>query len=354
MVQLLKTSISLEASDLHILSDSPPVLRIHGNISKIEHAALTPEQTRELCYSVITDQQKEEFEQKKTLDFSFALGKSKRFRGHLFFQKGTVAGVFRLIPTEIPALSSLGLPDVVQTLSQFPYGIVLVTGPTGSGKSTTLAALIQELNLSRRGNIVTIEDPIEYVYSHKKCVVSQKELGYDILSFSDGLRAALREDPDICLVGEMRDKETISSALHTAETGHLVFSTLHTNTAFDSVERMIGVFDGYEREMIRNQLSNVLRAVVCQRLLPGLDGKRVLCYEVMVMTHGIRNLIREGKQHQLYSQMQTQTSEGMITFNQCLTELVKDNKISVETAMNSSSVPKELESMIKRSLLKSV
>lgn len=350
MVQLLKTSISQQASDLHILSDSPPVMRIQGFISRVQHPPLKPDQTKELCYSVITDSQKADFENTKTLDFSFALGSSHRFRGHLFFQKGSVSGSFRLIPNEIPNLNTLGLPPHIEKLSRYPFGIVLVTGPTGSGKSTTLASLIREVNIRKHGHIVTIEDPIEYVHTHEKCIVTQKELGADILSFSDGLRAALREDPDVCLVGEMRDKETILSALHTAETGHLVFSSLHTNTAFDSIERIVGIFRGDEKEAIRTQMSNLIRAVLCQRLLPTLDGKRTVCYELMFATIAVRHLIREGKQHQIYSQMQTQSKEGMVTFNQCLASLVRSNKISVETAMEATSIPKELQALISRSV----
>jgi len=228
--------------------------------------------------------------------------------------------------------------------------MVLVTGPTGSGKSTTLAALIKIINETRKSHIITIEDPIEYIHNHAGCVVSQKELGQDIHSFSDGLRAALREDPDICLVGEMRDKETISNVLHTAETGHLVFSTLHTNTAFDAVERIMGVYAGDEKVLIRNQLSNCLRVIICQKLIPSLDNKRILCYEIMYVTTGIRNLIREGKQHQIYSQMQNQSREGIVTFNKCLFELVKENKISIERALEASSYPKELQQLISRGI----
>ena len=349
MVQLLKTSISQQASDLHILADSPPVMRLQGFISRVQTPPLTPEQTKELCYSVITDTQKAEFENRKVLDFSFALGSDYRFRGHLFFQKGSVGGSFRLIPSKVPQLNTLGLPDQVENLAWYPYGIVLVTGPTGSGKSTTLAAMIREINKKKKGHIITIEDPIEYVHSHDQCVITQKELGADILSFSDGLRAALREDPDVCLVGEMRDKETIVSALHTAETGHMVFSTLHTNTAFDAIERIVGSFEGDEKQQIRNQLSNLIRAVLCQRLVPTIDKKRIICYELMLATTGIRNLIREGKQHQIYSQMQTQIKEGMVTFNQCLADLVRSNKISIETAMSVTAIPKELNTLINRS-----
>ena len=351
MFQLLRTAIKEQASDLHILADSPPVMRIQGFISRVKHNYLKPEETKQLCYSVISENQKAEFENKRTLDFSFSLGNEYRFRGHLFYQKGSVAGSFRLIPEQVPPLNSLGLPQHIDMISRYPYGIVLVTGPTGSGKSTTLAAVIKEINARRKGHIVTIEDPIEYVHSHDKCIITQKELGYDILSFSDGLRAALREDPDVCLVGEMRDKETIISALHTAETGHLVFSTLHTNTSFDAIERIIGVFNGDEKAMIRNQLSNTIKAVICQRLLPTLDGKRILCYEILFATTGIRNLIREGKQHQIYSQMQTQTEEGMVTFNQCLHRLVRENTIAIETAMEASPLPKELDTLISCSIV---
>lgn len=350
MVQLLKTAVSQQASDLHILTESPPILRIHGSITRIDHPPLKEQDTKNLCFSVITDAQKAVFEQDKALDFSFGLGKDYRFRGHLFFQKGAVSGSFRLIPSDIPSIESLGLPPSILRLSQYPYGVVLITGPTGSGKSTTLATLIKQINYERRSHIITIEDPIEYIHEHNNCIITQKELGHDICSFGNGLKAALREDPDVCLVGEMRDKETIANVLHTAETGHLVLSTLHTNTAFDSIERIVGVFNGDEKALIRNQLSQSLQAVVCQRLLPSIEGKRVLCYEVMYATVGIRNLIREGKQHQIYSQMQNQSEVGMVTFNKCLYQLVRANKISIETAMEVTAYPQELQSMLSRSV----
>ena len=350
MVQILKTVVAEQASDLHIVSESPPLLRIYGTISRIDHPALSSSDTKELCFSIITDSQKVQFERDKFLDFSFSLGKENRFRGHLFYQKGSIAGSFRLIQNIVPEISTLGLPQSITKITKFPYGLVLVTGPTGSGKSTTLASLIQEFNKCKKSHIVTIEDPIEYMHPHINCVVSQKELGQDIHSFSDGMKSVLREDPDICLIGELRDKITISSALHVAETGHLVLSTLHTNTAFDSIERLVGVFSGDEKQLIRNQLSNVIKAIVCQRLVPSVDGKRVLCYEIMYATTGIRNLIREGKNHQLYSQMQNQSRLGMVTFNQSLLSLVKDDKISIEQALEITANPKELESMIARQL----
>ena len=351
MLQLFKTAISQKASDLHILAESPPVLRVNSRISRIDHPALTPEQTKELCFSILNDNQKAELENKRVLDFSFVIGGEYRFRGHLYFQKGTIGGAFRCIPQDVLSLKNLGLPPSVFDIPRYPHGLVLVTGPTGSGKSTTLASMVREINHLKRGLIVTVEDPIEYVHTHDKCVILQKELGMDIYTFADGLRAALREDPDVCLVGEMRDKETIITALHTAETGHLVLSTLHTNTAFDAVERIVGVFGGEEKSLIRNQLSNSLRAILCQRLLPTMDGKgRILCYEIMYATVGVRNLIREGKQHQLYSLMLTQQQEGMVTFNQCLARLVKSNQISIETALDSTTMPKELEILIKKSL----
>ncbi len=350
MLQVLKTAISQSASDVHIVKDSPPVLRIHGKVSRIEHSDLTADDTKNLCFSVLTDAQKSQFETKRVLDFSFSVG-DYRFRGHLFFQKATVGGSFRVIPKDIPDLNTLGLPPSVDRMTRFPHGIVLVTGPTGSGKSTTLASMIKAINSEKRGVIVTVEDPVEYVHTHNKSIIFQKELGTDIYTFAEGLRAALREDPDVCLVGEMRDRETIQTALHTAETGHLVFSTLHTNTAFDAVERVIGVFGGEEKALIRNQLSNSLQAILCQRLVPTVEGNgRVLSYEIMYATTGIRNLIREGKQHQLYSQMLTQQSEGMVTFNQCLSRLVISNMISLETALSMSTQKKELENLIRRSV----
>ncbi len=353
MLQLFKTAVAQEASDLHILAGSPPVLRVKSHISKIDHPSLTPAQTKELCFSVLNENQKAEFESKRVIDFSLSIGDQYRFRGHLYFQKSTIGGTFRCIPSVVPQLNTLGLPSSAFDIPWYPHGLVLLAGPTGSGKSTTLAAMIKEINQKKRGLIVTVEDPIEYIHSHDKCVILQKELGADIYTFADGLRAALREDPDVCLVGEMRDKETITTGLHAAETGHLVFSTIHTNTAFDAVERVIGVFGGEEKALIRNQLSNCLRAVLCQRLLPTLDGRgRVLCYEIMYATVGVRNLIREGKQHQLYSLMLTQQQEGMVTFNQCLARLVRSNTISIETALESTTMPQELETLIKHSITK--
>ena len=346
MLQILKTAVIQGSSDVHIVKGSPPVLRIHGTVSRIEHAPLNEDETKNLCFSILTDIQKSNFETKRVLDFSFSMG-DNRFRGHLFFQKGSIGGSFRVIPKQIPELNTLGLPASIDRMVNFPYGIVLVTGPTGSGKTTTLASMIKTINTLKKGVIVTVEDPIEYVHSHNASLIFQKEIGSDIYTFSDGLRAALREDPDVCLVGEMRDKETIQTALHTAETGHLVFSTLHTNTSFDAIERIIGVFGGEERSLIRNQLSNSLQAILCQRLIPTVDGNgRVLAYEIMYATTGIRNLIREGKQHQIYSQMLTQQKEGMVTFNQSLTKLVTSDQISIDRALSLSSQKRELESLI--------
>ena len=348
MLQILKTAIAQSASDVHIVEGAPPSLRINGKVSRIEHSSLTADESKNLCFSILADHQKSAFETKKILDFSFSVG-GYRFRGHLFFQKGSVGGSFRVIPQDIPALNTLGLPPSIDRVTRFPHGIVLVTGPTGSGKSTTLASMVSAINAEKRGVIVTVEDPVEYVHNHNKSLIFQKELGSDIYTFADGLRAALREDPDICLVGEMRDKETIQTALHTAETGHLVFSTLHTNTAVAAVERVVGVFGGEEKALVRNQLSNSLQAIVCQRLLPTVDGNsRVLAYEIMYATTGIRNLIREGKQHQIYSQMLTQQKEGMVTFNQSLSRLVASNKVSLESAISVSSHKQELENLIRQ------
>ena len=356
MIQILKTAIREGASDIHITAGAPPSLRVHGEIIHLNVDPLTGPQSRDLCYSIITDEQKTVVENEKDLDFSFSVDDSARFRGHIYFQKKTVAGCFRQIPQVIPTMEEIGLPPILSELTKKPYGLVLVTGPTGSGKTTTLAAMINDINNTMRGHILTIEDPIEFIYSHKKCIVNQREIGHDSNDFHQSLRAALRVDPDICLLGEVRDKETVEAALHVAETGHLTFCTLHTNNTCQAVDRLTGVFSGDERQMIQSQLSQVLQGVISQRLLPTVDGSgRVLAVEVLLFPPSIRNLVKEGKQNQMYSIMQTQQALGMITLNQSLISLVSQGLISESVALNTSYNPSEftqLLSKVKRSSLR--
>lgn len=349
MVQVLKTAIRENASDIHITSGVPPALRVKGEIVHLNVEPLTEQQSKELCYSIITNEQKSQFETERDIDFSFSIDESARFRGHLYYQKKTVAGCFRQIPMVIPEMSDVGLPPILSDLSRKPYGLVLVTGPTGSGKTTTLAAMVNEINKNKKFHILTIEDPIEFIYSHQKSIVNQREIGFDAPDFHKSLRAALRLDPDVCLLGELRDKETIETALHVAETGHLTFGTLHTNNAFQTIDRLIGVFTGEEKQAIQSQLSQVLQGVISQRLLPTFDKKkRVPAVEVLLFNSAVRNLIKEGKLHQIYSIMQTQRNMGMITLNQSLEELLRKGIVSMETALSCSYEPNELNQMISR------
>jgi twitching motility protein PilT len=348
--ELLKTVVDLQGSDLHITTQTPPQIRVHGRLQMLDLPPLGPSDTKALAYSVLTDAQKKRFEETLELDFSFGIRGIARFRCNLFNQRGAVAAVYRLIPEQIKSFHDLGLPSIIGTLAERPRGLVLVTGPTGSGKSTTLAAMIDKINTERREHILTIEDPIEYIHPHKGCIVNQRELHSDTQSFSIALRAALREDPDIVLIGELRDLETIESALRIAETGHLTFATLHTNSAAQTINRIIDVFPAHQQGQIRTQLSLVLEGIVCQSLLPRGDGQgRVVSLEIMVPTPGIRNLIRDDKVHQIYSNMQTgQEKLGMQTMNQALATLYYSRQISLETAMNASSLKDELEQMISR------
>ncbi|HAG91790.1 MAG TPA: type IV pili twitching motility protein PilT [Bdellovibrionales bacterium] len=347
--QLLKAAVKQNASDLHIVAGSPPVLRVDGRIVRVKTENLTTDMTQRLCYSILTDSQKGKFEATKELDFSFGVKGTARFRANLFFQRGAVSGVFRKIPVGIPDLESLQVPPVVRDLSKSPSGLVLITGPTGSGKSTTIAAMIDRINQDRRGHIVTLEDPIEYVHGHKNCIVNQREIGVDSVSYRSALKHILRQDPDIVLMGELRDLDTIESALNVAETGHLVFSTLHTNSAAQSINRIVNVFPAEQQERIRMQLSLTLNAVVSQRLIPGREGGMVAAFEVMIMNSTIRNLIRENKIHQLYGMMQVgQDKTGMVTMNQSLARLVIARKIDVKTAFLFSQDPDELDKILKQ------
>jgi twitching motility protein PilT len=341
---LLKAMLEHKASDMHITSGSAPSYRVHGQILKAKMGLLTPAQTKELCYSVLTDQQKAQFEEKKQIDFSFGIRDLARFRANVYYQRGAVAGAFRHIPFEIPKLGDLGLPAMIDSLMRKPRGLVLVTGSTGSGKTTTLAAMIDALNEMEHLHIVTIEDPIEYIHSHKASIVNQREIGQDTLSFSGALKAALREDPDVVLVGEMRDKETIEVALQLAETGHLVMSTLHTNSAYQSIVRIIQVFSPEQQDQIRLQLSMTLEGILTQALIERADRQgRALVLELMIPNASIRNLIRENKIYQIPSAMLIgQENTGMITFNQSLMELIRKRVILPEDALSYSPDPDDL------------
>ena len=348
--ELLKALVDLDGSDLHITTNTPPQVRIHGKLQPLDLPALTPAETKQLAYSVLTDSQKKRFEESSELDFSFGIRGLARFRCNVFNQRGATAAVYRVIPEKIKTFQDLGLPAVIATLAERPRGLVLVTGPTGSGKSTTLAAMIDKINAERHEHILTIEDPIEYIHPHKSCLVNQRELHSDTQSFGSALRAALREDPDIVLIGEMRDLETIESALRIAETGHLTFATLHTNSASQTINRIIDVFPAHQQGQIRTQLSLVLEGIVCQSLLARADGKgRALAMEIMVPTPAIRNLIRDDKVHQIYSSMQAgQEKAGMQTMNQSLATLYLKRIITLETALGASSLKEELQEMISR------
>lgn len=346
--QMLRTMIELQASDLHITTATPPQLRIHGKLTPLKLQPLESKDTKELCYSVLTDVQKHRFEEERELDFSFGIKGVARFRGNMFIQKGSVGGVFRRIPYEIPSLASLGAPAIMIEMIKKTRGLILITGPTGSGKSTTLAALIDLINTQRNEHIMTIEDPIEYLHQHKGCIVNQREVTSDTLDFGKALRHILRQDPDVVLIGELRDHETVSSALKIAETGHLTFATLHTNSCAQTINRIIDVFPPHQQNQIRTQLSFVLEGVISQALLPKASGDgRVLASEVMIPNAAIRNLIREDKVHQIYSQMQIgQTKFGMQTMNQSLYNLFSKRIISLEEAMYRSPDAEELKQMI--------
>jgi twitching motility protein PilT len=348
--ELLQTLVELSGSDLHVTTQTPPQIRVHGKLQTLDLPPLGPAETKGLAYSVLTDAQKKRFEETLELDFSFGIRGLARFRCNVFNQRGAVAAVYRVIPEEIKGFTELGLPPVLATLADRPRGLVLVTGPTGSGKSTTLAAMIDKINIERREHILTIEDPIEYIHSHKGCLVNQREVHSDTHGFSAALRAALREDPDIVLIGELRDLETIESALRIAETGHLTFATLHTNSAAQTINRIIDVFPAHQQGQIRTQLSLVLEGIVCQSLMPRADGKgRVISLEVLIPTPAIRNLIRDDKVHQIYSTMQTgQEKFGMQTMNQSLATLYQKRLITLDSAMSASSLKDELEQMISR------
>ncbi|MFQ5532611.1 MAG: type IV pilus twitching motility protein PilT [Candidatus Methylomirabilales bacterium] len=348
--QLLKEMVGIGASDLHITTGIPPTIRVHGLLKPVGETPLTPAATKQMAYSILTDLQKQKFEEQKELDFSFGVKGLGRFRANCFLQRGAVAVSIRVIPYKIYSFAELGLPRVVEELCSRPSGLILVTGPTGSGKSTTLTTMIDKINSERPEHIVTIEDPIEFVHVHKKCIVNQREIHADTYSFASALRSVLRQDPDKVLIGEMRDLETIETALTVAETGHLTFATLHTNSAVQTINRIIDVFPPHQQQQIRAQLSFVLEGVLCQTLMPRADGQgRVLSLEVMIPNPAIRNLIREDKVHQIYSAMQAgQEKSGMQTMNQCLLTHVQKRAITMEQAVGASQNPDELTQMLQR------
>ena len=350
LYDLLQIMIERKASDLHISTSSPPRIRVDGKLAPVNDAILTPAETKALCYSILTDTQKHKFEENNELDLSFGVKGLSRFRANIFMQRGAVAGAFRMIPFQIKTFRELRLPPVINELAKRPRGLILVTGPTGSGKSSTLAAMIDKVNSERYEHIITIEDPIEFIHPHKKCLVNQREVNADTASFKDALRYVLRQDPDIVLIGEMRDLETIEAALTVSETGHLTFATLHTNSSVQTINRIIDVFPSHQQEQIRVQLSFVLEGIIAQQLIPRRSGNgRVLAVEIFIPNPAIRNLIREDKTHQIYSMMQAgQAKFGMQTMNQSLFELFKKGELSYEDAIAKSSIPDELLSMMQK------
>ena len=348
MHQLLKAMIEKGASDLHLTTGTPPQLRIDGKLHALKMPPLSPQDTKQLCYSVLTDAQKHRFEEGNELDLSFSVQRLSRFRGNVFVQRGNVAGAFRAVPFKILTFEELGLPPIVADLAKRPRGLVLVTGPTGSGKSTTLASIINKINEDRHEHIITVEDPIEYLHPHKGCVVNQREIGADTQDFKHALKYILRQDPDVVLIGELRDLETIEAALTVAETGHLCFATLHTNSAAQTINRIVDVFPPYQQSQIRQQLSFVLEGVMCQSLIPRANGPgRAMALEVMVPNPAIRHLIRDDKVHQIYSAMQVgQGKFGMQTMNQSLASLVQRRLITMDDAIGRSSDEQELRQLI--------
>ena len=345
---LLKTMVDQDASDLHITVGVPPEFRIQGRMAKVKVDPLNPQDSKELCYSVLSESQKAEFEKTLELDFSFGIKDVARFRGNLFYQKGFVAGVFRRIPISIPDFDRMGLPSILREVVRLPSGLVLVTGPTGSGKSTTLAAMLDLINREEHGHIVTVEDPVEFIHPHKNCVVNQREVGTDTKTFGHALKRLLRQDPDYILVGELRDVETIETALTLAETGHLVFGTLHTNNTVQSINRVINVFSPHQQVQVRQLVSFTLQAVVSQQLISSsLKPGRSMSMEILIPNMAIRNLIREDKIHQVYSSMQVgQSDSGMQTMNQSLINLVKAGAVSKAEAIEHTTAPEELAKML--------
>jgi twitching motility protein PilT len=339
--------VESRASDLHITAASPPMVRERGQLRALDYPKMTPQDTREIVYGILSNDQRQRLETDWQIDLAYSVPGKVRFRVNAYFQRDSIGAAFRLIPDEMPALDDLGLPAVLREFTKKPRGFVLVTGPTGSGKSTTLAAMLDVINQERREHVMTIEDPIEFLHRHKNCIVNQRELGGDAKSFALALKAALRQDPDVILVGEMRDLETISTALTAAETGHLVFATLHTQDTAQTVDRIVDVFPPSQQHQVRVQLSVALQGIVTQQLLPTADGKgRVAGAEILVPTPAVRNLIREGKTHQIYSVLQTGATHGMQTMDAALVDLVRRQKITRELAEARSSAPEELRRLM--------
>ena len=349
--ELLERMVEANASDLHVTTGTPPAIRVRGEVERLEgFDPLTGEETQQLLYRILSSEQQKHFELNRQLDFSYSIPGLARFRVNVYFQRESIGAAFRLIPTELKTLEELGIPDSLHVLAEKPRGLVLVTGPTGSGKSTTLAAIIDEINRNRSEHILTIEDPIEFLHRHKRCIVNQREIGPDATSFADALRAALRQDPDVILVGEMRDLETISTALTAAETGHLVFGTLHTQSAPSTIDRIIDVFPAEQQEQVRIQIANSLQGVVTQALLPTADGMgRVPALEILLPDDAVRNLIRQGKVEQIYSVMQTNTGRGMQTMEQSLGDLIMRRVVDLEIGLSRSSRPSQLIGLLERS-----
>jgi twitching motility protein PilT len=343
----LLQAIAMEASDLHITVGTPPVVRVRGELRRLDYPELTAQDTRDVMYSILNNDQRKRLETDLQVDFSYSIPNHGRFRVNAYQQRGTIGAAFRNIPSAILSIDELGLPPILHEFVKKPRGFILVTGPTGSGKTTSLAAMIDEINEQRREHIMTIEDPIEFLHRHKNCVVNQRELGQDAESFSLALRAALRQDPDVILVGEMRDLETISTALTAAETGHLVFATLHTQDTPQTIDRIIDVFPPHQQHQVRVQLSVALQAIVTQQLLPTADGSgRIAACEVLSMTPAVRNLIREGKTHQIYSVLQTSSAHGMQSMDSALAQLVREGKVTRQLANSRSSTPDELNRLM--------
>lgn len=343
----LEEVIKRDASDLHLTVGVPPMLRVDGALVPVEETrGLTDKDVHDLTFSILDDVQKDILERDKEVDFSFTYGDLARFRANAYHQKGNIGLALRLIPVAIRNLTQLGMPKIVEKFTEYPRGLVLVTGPTGSGKSTTLAAMVDKINKERACHIITVEDPIEYTHNHDKSIIEQREVHYDTRSFAAALRSVLREDPDVVLIGEMRDLETIAAAITIAETGHLVFATLHTNNAAQSVDRMIDVFPPHQQQQIRVQLSNILQGIVSQRLIPSIGGGRVAAAEILVVTPAVRNIIREQKTHQLEAVIQTGASEGMQAMDRTLASLIKTGRITLEEAKGYAIDVKELERLL--------
>src|SRR3989442_326555 len=347
---LLERMVARNASDLHVTVGTPPAMRVNGALERDQGAPnLTPDDTHQMLYRILSSEQQKLLEINRHIDLAHSIPGLARFRVNVFFQRGTLSAAFRLIPADIKTLEELGIPTVLHSLTEKPRGLVLITGPTGSGKSTTLAALIDEINRKRAEHILTIEDPVEFVHRHKRCIVNQREIGPDAPNFADALRAALREDPDVILLGEMRDLETISTAITAAETGHLVFGTLHTQSAPSTVDRIIDAFPGAQQEQVRVQLAGTLQGICTQALIPTMAGDgRVAALEILFPDDAVRNLIRQGKVEQIYSIMQTGTSKGMQTMEQALAELVQRSVITLDDALTRSSRPEQLLGLLER------